>query len=211
MAIALTLVLLASAVLFDRLPELLITEERWDQADYVLVLGGGDCLAEAARRYLDGRAKHVLVVGRVRDPIVRLKIIPSFEETARRRLSDAGVPSQAIEVIPAEARTTWDQARALGPWLTTHPQAAIDVVCERLSSRRDRFVLRAALGPSRAGRLRVFGLSDSAIVEAGWWHHRYALKSVASACLAFAYDYFHGQPSERASPRASMACAEARQ
>jgi hypothetical protein len=189
-------VFVAALALIDRLPALLVTGERWDQADYVLVLGADNrCLAEAAQRYRDGRVKRVLLVGRYPEPIVRLKIVPSYDAAAQRKLAAEGVEPGAIVVVPAEARNSWDVARALGPWLAGHPSAKLDVVADRLSSNRDRFVLRSTLASSQAARLRVFGVRDPAIVERGWWHDRYALKCVAGACLGFAFDYLHGPPS----------------
>jgi hypothetical protein len=188
------LLLIGSAALFDRLPALLITEERWDQADYVLVLGRDDCLVEAAHQYRSGRAAQVLLVARAPEPVVQLQILPPFDELARRKLSKAGVPLPAIEVIPASARNCWEIARAFERWFVVHPRAKIDVLSDRLLSSRDRFVLRSVLSPEQSARVRVFGLPDPEIVERGWWRHRNALKSVAAACLTFAFDYFQGPP-----------------
>lgn len=190
--LAMVSLLVVAAVLFDRLPALLVCEERWEKADYLLILGSKSCVEEAARWYSQGRAERILLVGRWQTPAVQLKVLPPFEDEARQLLARSGIEPGAITEIAGSTRNTWDVARSLEPWLAAHPEAKIDVLTDRLASGHDRLVLGRWLGSERAGQLRVFGLPDPAIIEGGWWRHRYPLKAVAVAAFAFAFDYLHG-------------------
>jgi hypothetical protein len=179
-----------------RLPRRLICEETWDAPTYVLLDGGDRVFDEAVAWYRRDPTVRFLFVSRHRERIARLGIVPSFDEQVDKQLRARQVPKDSVEIIPGDARTPWDGARLLRPWLERHPTAKVEVFTWRLASANERAILDHELPVELARQVRVYGLPDRQLDESGWWHHRHSLKCVFGAGLAYVFDRLMGPPTE---------------
>ncbi len=97
------------------------------QADFVVVLGGGDGsrAATAAELYLQGYASRVIVSG----------CIPGTLEADLEILTEAGIPPDAITTLK-DAESTWEEARQVLDVLHAAQASSALVVTEAFHSRR---------------------------------------------------------------------------
>jgi uncharacterized SAM-binding protein YcdF (DUF218 family) len=97
------------------------------QADFIVVLGGGDGsrAATAAGLYLQGYARRVIVSG----------CIPGTLESDLEILAEAGIPADAIITLQ-DAESTWEEARQVFDVLHAEQVSSALVVTEAFHSRR---------------------------------------------------------------------------
>ncbi len=146
----------------------LIVEEPAAEADYALLLGGDDCVREAARFYHARTARRLLLVRRRPGRLQQLGVLESSETRSRKALARCGVPEEAVVTLPGEAATDWDSARGLRTWLDDHPGVVVRAFCDRFGSRRKRTVLDRVLGSDDAARVRLTALREAAYDESDW-------------------------------------------
>ena len=121
--------------------------------------------------------------------LVEVGAVPSFEQTCRRGLAKRGVPEDKVEAIRADARNTWDEARALGDWLNQHPQATISLACSPFAGGRLRYVFNKVFGPHNGSRVHLAALPDPSSAAAAWWRSRNGVKDFMYSWLDLAYTW----------------------
>jgi len=175
---------------------LLVVDEPCSDFSHVL-LGGGDHRFDiAAELYRKNPSRRLVLIEPCPSRLVRNGIIPSFENICRRELNARGVPNEAVELIPGEARNAWAAARLLRQWISDHPDARLLVLCNRFASRRQRSVLDAVLGPEDAARVFIRGLPDRRYHETNWWQSRCGAREFVFGSLALAYLWCRGEGRE---------------
>ena len=134
---------------FDALERLLEVEDEIGPADVLMVLAGGDGERElhAARLYRQDVAPVVVISPAVTEVMghpIRL------DRMATRYLRDAGVPAEAILVLPNSIRvsSTYDEARLFAEFARLRGWRKVVVVSDAYHSRRSAMTFRKALGPS---------------------------------------------------------------
>jgi hypothetical protein len=135
--------------------------------------------------------------------LVEIGAVPSFEQTCRRELAKRGVPENNVELIHADARNTWDEARALSDWLNRHPQATVSLACSPFAGGRMTYVFNKVLDPSARSRVRVIPLPDPASTAKGWWRSQSGVKDLMYAWLDLAYAWWMGDDAPAAQPSAA--------
>lgn len=121
----------------------------------VLFLHNGDAdsrALHAAELHKQGLAEQILLPRAEVSPSVERGIAPHDTEVSLELLAQAGVPREAVTVLPGKegASSTWDEAQILADWAAIHPVERILVVTTRMHSRRTRWTLRRALSTLEA-------------------------------------------------------------
>lgn len=158
-----------------------------------IVVWGGDRSFERAADYIGrGWAAQVLLIRLAERRLVRLRILPSDVETARRELVGRGVPAASIHIVRGAARHEVEAARRLANWINQHPHATVRVLCARFDSSRKLGILARQLGPDGRKRVTFEALPDRRFDETNWWRSRDGLKGFFNAALEAAYIWARG-------------------
>jgi hypothetical protein len=138
-------------------------------------------LAEAAARYKSGDGPHVLLSElSTRDGTFQTRIA-----LARDRLTKAGVPPDAIEVLP-EISNERDEASALREYLAGRGWLRIIAYAPEVRARRTRAVLHEA-GRAAGVDVRLIALPDPDVPLACWWCSWHAAEAVLGEYPKLAY------------------------
>jgi len=148
---------------------------------------------ETARLLHENGIRRVVFVQFRPDLVIRSGAVLPQHVQGRRALTSVGVPPGTIEIIPGDARNTWEAARQLQPWLKDHPTVRLLVLVHRLHSRHQRYVFDSVLEPSIAARIFVHAPMDSRCHEANWWKSRHGVKYVMFAGLELMYAWCRGE------------------
>jgi uncharacterized SAM-binding protein YcdF (DUF218 family) len=188
-AIAAVLVLGSSLAYLAREPLLtaaaraLTIDDAEAPADYLVVLGGN---AEtrpfaAAALYRQGFAPKVVIFRHQGERITDLGLAPTGDEVYRKVLELEGVPARAIVRLPAEVDSSWDEARALQRFLTSHPARRIILVTSAEHTRRARWIFRKMLAGATV-EVRTAPARHLGFDETNWWKHE-------DGVLAYLHEY----------------------
>ncbi len=174
----------------------LVVRDTSRKADFALILGGDRCYEEASRQYHAGTVRGILLIEFIPSRLVRIGVLPSDEELARRELSKHGVPETAIEIVRGQATSMWDAARHTEEWLNEHSGARLLILCPRFSARERRWIFSRVLGTGEAGDLTWHGLRDRRYDETTWWHRKEGVLDVFNSYVSLGYVWLNGeQPS----------------
>ncbi len=174
---------------------LLVADDPPARADYVLPLGADRGLDRAASLYRAGEAGAVLLVRGPRGRLEREHVLPPGVDIARRELARRAVPDAAVLVLPGESRGDWEAARRLGEWLRARPGATVVALCDRLGSRRERYILDAVLGAD-ARRVYLRAEPHRRFDETNWWRHKEGVLHVLTASIQLGYARLAGEDKE---------------
>ncbi len=178
----------------------LIVDSRRTHFDYLWIRSsdgiradGDFCYDRAVGLYSGNRCQGILVSQPCPSRLVQTEVVPCFETVARRELVGRGVPEEAILVLDGQSEDLWQDAGRIGSWLEDHADTRVLLVCERLESRRCRFVLDAVLGPERSARVGILGLPDEQYDETNWWKCRSGCKDLFYGYVGLAYSWWMGE------------------
>jgi hypothetical protein len=175
----------------------LVVDEPVETTDYLLILPGVDRrYDDAARRYHNGCASHILLLQRRPGRLERMGLQPTFEALSQRELAARGVPQDGITLIPVGVRNDWDRGRFLREWLQQQPDVRVAVLCDRFGGRRMRHIFDDTLGANCAAQVRLISLPDRLYDETNWWQHRVATVDLFASYIRFAYARLWGEPPE---------------
>jgi uncharacterized SAM-binding protein YcdF (DUF218 family) len=143
--------------------------EQPDRSDYVMLLNGDFDTRpfEVADLYHRGKAARVLITS-VNDSQPGLG--PSVHEVSRQILTRCGVPDARIDFLDSRCDSTFDEAKALEQFMTSHPEATFSVVTSDYHTRRSRWVLHNVLG-SRMSQVRLVSARTDAFNATNWWRN----------------------------------------
>lgn len=167
-----------------------------------LGIDGFEALDRAADWHRETAGTVLLILPRA-SRIVEIDAAPSFEQTCRRKLAKRGVSEDKVEAIRANARNTWDEARALGDWLNQHPQATVSLACSPFAGGRLRYVFNRVLGRQNSSRVRLAVLPDPTSDATAWWRSRSGVKDFMYAWLDLAYTWCAGDDEPVVQPSAA--------
>jgi uncharacterized SAM-binding protein YcdF (DUF218 family) len=151
------------------------------KADYVMVLNGGENTRPfaAAALVTAGWAPRALVAETAPTPAVIDGIIPPYHEINRKVFLKCGVPAANIAVLPGQAETTYDEARALAAFLQDHPDARVLVVTADCHTRRSRWVFARVLA-DRARQITFISAPTDEFPTDRWWQSQLGLLAIAT-------------------------------
>jgi uncharacterized SAM-binding protein YcdF (DUF218 family) len=170
--------------------ELWVVSDDLDQADAIVVLGGGLDVRPfaAADLYKRGISGRVLVanayLGQGRREV--LNLLPSHAELNRAVLVKHGVPSTAIIEFGDQVSSTYEEARAVLAWAKASGAKSVIVPMDIFSTRRVRWIFNRELAPAgirvtvQAATPREYGIDD-------WWRHEEGLISFQNEVIKFIY------------------------
>lgn len=190
---AVALLALGHQRLLRGLGQVLVVDQRPAEVDYVWARSGDHCYDEAAGWYRDKRIRRILLIDRYHDRMVQWGAMPSHAAKGRRALQLHAVPSEAVQVIPGEARDDWEEVRLLESWLQQHPQTRVLVLCNRFSSRYCRYLLDSVLEPQARDRVWVTALPDRRFDESDWWKVRSGVRGLMYGYLRLFYAWCQGE------------------
>lgn len=185
----------AAIVLLASSPAILPCFSRWldigqrpVKADYVMVLLGDEQTRPfvAAALAAEGWADTVLLTEIAPSPQTIDGISPPSHEIARDILVSRGVPPERIVLMPAEARSTFDEARALAGLLESRPNARVLAVTSDYHSRRSRWVFHHVLA-EQADKVTFVTAPTDYYVTDRWWRSQWGTRAVASEYLKLAF------------------------
>ncbi len=160
-------------------------------SDCVFVLGGGVEARPLAAAALVrcGLAKKVLVA-HVAPPVeARDGISPPEHELAIRVLVMRGVRREDIVVLGHNVLSTYDEARALGDYLQTSPNAHVIVPTHEFHTRRTRWILSQVLG-DRVRQVSLFSIPSEDFRPEIWWETEEGFITVTSEILKLTFYWF---------------------
>ncbi len=145
-------VLALLAYLF-RAPLLRATGRWWvvndpvEQADVVLVLGGGTEWRPfaAAEIYRAGKARRVLVTGTEQSPTVALGAKKPDEDIVRSVLDKLGVPASAVGSYTDSAGSCRDEAHAIRKWADANHIKTLLIPTDNFNTRRVKWIFERQL------------------------------------------------------------------
>lgn len=160
------------------------------RADYALLLAGDSQTRPlaVALLYKHGYVKQILLTQPVRNPHALIAGL-EFPEFTKRVLRHFGVPDSAIEVLPTEVSSTYDEALAAAPRLREHPQATCVVVTSDYHTRRGLWIVRRVI-PEAADRVFAFAAPTDDFSADDWWQTEYGFSTYSREYLRLLFYYF---------------------
>jgi uncharacterized SAM-binding protein YcdF (DUF218 family) len=151
------------------------------KADYVMVLNGGEDTRPfaAAALVTAGWAPQALVAETAPTPPVSDGIIPAYHDINRQVFLKCGVPAANVTILPGQAATTYDEARALAAFLQDHADARVLVVTNDYHTRRSRWVFARVLA-DRARQISFVSAPTDEFPMDRWWQSQLGLLVVAT-------------------------------
>jgi hypothetical protein len=144
----------------------------------------------AAQEFRLGKYKTVCVTGGPIEFGNALRAYRTFAECGRELLSHAGVPAEAMNVVPAavvEKDRTYASAVALQRWIAQKgiAERRINIAGNGAHSRRTRLLYEKALG---AGfQVGIFNVEERTFDPQGWWKTSSGFRIVLDEVIAYAY------------------------
>ncbi len=174
--------------------ELLIVKSEVASADAIVVLSGSSTYVErttwAAKLYREGRAPLVMLTndGLISGWDQKEQRNPYYYELAMRRLQDAGVPADRIQIVSGAAAGTYEESLQIREFATSHELKRLLVVTSAYHSRRAFWSMRRAF----VGTGIQIGIDSP---PPGWqtpspwlwWSRRWGWKVVGGEYVKMAY------------------------
>lgn len=174
--------------------KLLIVDAPLDHADAIAVLSGSAVIREraqfAAQLYKEGRARKIILTNDNQQGSWSSaeQRNPFFYERAAELLAGAGVPPEAIEILPKPVSGTLDEAILLRQYAAEHRLRSILVVTSAYHSRRALWTLRQVFANTgiTVGLVAV-PPGSQAPTPVTWWLHIRGWQMVASEYVKLIY------------------------
>jgi uncharacterized SAM-binding protein YcdF (DUF218 family) len=189
-AVGLAIIVLAIALVWQRHGPILERIGNWwgvsdqpQQADAIVVLGGGTTFrpAAAAALYRQGFASNILIS----NPSEAGTDLPASQPD-RDILLGLGVPATAIADFGENPSSTYDEAVAIRDWATASHARRIIVPTGIFSARRTRWIFERELTPAGIEVL-VVALQSPNYLPADWWRHRSGRNEFQREVLKYLY------------------------
>jgi uncharacterized SAM-binding protein YcdF (DUF218 family) len=128
----------------------------------------------------------VLIAECAPTPAVDDRLIPPYHEIGRLVLIQRGVPASDITILPARAKTTFDEAKALAAFLDDKPDARVLLVTNDYHTRRGRWIFAHVLG-DRMGQVTLVSAPSDDCPPDRWWRTLSGVEFVPTEYLKFAF------------------------
>ena len=179
---------LARGTLLPAVAHWLDVGQRPQPADAIMLLTGeAETRAfAAAALYKAGWAPRIFVSTVARHPEAEQTAMLREHEVNLRVLSACGVPKKDVTVLDAEARTTFDEAKALSGSLEKAGHVRILLVTNGYHTRRARWIFTEVVGSEAATILPISVPSDE-FAEESWWRSERGFAAIAGECLKLGF------------------------
>ena len=179
---------LARGALLPAVAHWLDVGQRPQPADAIMLLTGeAETRAfAAAALYKAGWAPRIFVSTVARHPQAEQTAMLREHEVNLRVLSACGVPKRDVTVLDADARTTFDEAKALSASLEKAGHLRILLVTNGYHTRRARWIFAEVVGSEAATILPVSVPTDE-FDEASWWRSEGGFVAVVGECLKLGF------------------------
>ncbi|MBI3862555.1 MAG: hypothetical protein HY290_11745 [Planctomycetia bacterium] len=167
---------------------LLIVDESGSQSPAILMLNGDRCFDVAAQRVSDDEARLMLVRGNP-GRLVKMGIVPPADEMARRELHKRHVPDKAVSLLSTSPVGGLELPGELVKWLLQHPETEVDVLCDRLSSRRLDVLIRRSANHDLRRKIHIVALPNRNYDETNWWRSKPGAMAVLNGLLRLGFQY----------------------
>jgi uncharacterized SAM-binding protein YcdF (DUF218 family) len=158
-----------------------VVSDSVDQADAIVVLGGGLDIrpAAAADLYKRGISRRVLVAKAESDQGRHASLI-------REALLQDGVPPAAIVEFGYRLHSTYGEARGVLEWAKINDVNSVIIPIDIFFTRRARWIFNHELGPAGI-RSTVHAVTPKTYSVDNWWQHEAGLVSFRNELIKFAY------------------------
>jgi uncharacterized SAM-binding protein YcdF (DUF218 family) len=165
-----------------------VVEDVVEQADAIVVLGGGIDTRPfaAAELFRRGLAPQVLVANVRPGAAERLELAVSHTRRNRDVLVWLGVPAQAIVEFGDEVSNTYQESKALAAWVRATGARRVIVVSDAFPSRRVRWLFRRELEPLGV-RVQVNASAPADYPLAAWWRDERGIVDFQNEVLKYFY------------------------
>lgn len=163
-------------------------------ADAIVILMGSfpERVLQAVDLYREGKADRIIIVEEYMGPFRQLEErgvdILSNTEQAVKSLVSLGVPADSIILLPGDARSTLDEARSVGRYISLNRENdTLLLVSSSAHTRRAWMIFKTALG-TRNNNLCI-GVSPSAYSGFNpdrWWRRKEDIQTVITEYLKIA-------------------------
>ncbi len=177
---------------------LLVARAELPRAEAIVVLGGSSTYIERARRaaeaYREGRAPKILLTddGQRGGWSSAEQRNPLFVERAADELKRAGVPGEAIEVLPRTVTSTYDEAVLLREYADARETRSFIIVTSGYHSRRALWTARQVFrGSGVQVGLEPVAPGDETPAPHLWWLGARGWEMVAGEYVKAVYYWAH--------------------
>ncbi|MDX6693402.1 MAG: hypothetical protein QOF02_1005 [Blastocatellia bacterium] len=187
-----------SALAWVAAEELIVSVELPKRADAIVVLSGSKAYVERARRaaqlFHEGRAAKIILTNDNQQSgwSVEQQANPFFIERAAAELNSAGVPADAIEMLPQAVTSTHEEASLLREYASAHGLRSILIVTSAYHSRRALWTWLTVFEESSVQLgLDAVAPGDQTPRPAVWWLQPRGWPMVAGEYFKLIYYRFH--------------------
>ena len=170
------------ATILGALGREMVSTDRLEKADVMLVLAGGTPERElaAADLYREGIAPQILLTrepeGTARTAVrARGVPLPDAIEARMQIMQALGVPRTALLPLPGVVESTFGEAEEVRLWLTRHPAKSLLIVTSPFHTARARFIFDRRLKDTGV-QVRMSAASIQPFDPALWWTSRTNLR-----------------------------------
>ena len=169
------------AYIFRTVAKLWIMSDRLDEADAIVVLGGGLGVrpAAAAELYKRGISKQVIVATAETD-------CGHHARLNRNILIRRGVPPEAIRPFRYDVLSTYGEAQAVREWAGIRQAKSMVLPTDIFSTRRVRWIFNRVLRPMGI-RATVYAAAPPGYSVDDWWKHRAGWAAFRNELIKYAY------------------------
>ena len=155
------------------------------KTDYVMLLNGDRETRpfKVADLCMQGFATRVLITTTVSDP---RSSAPKHHDVIREILLRCGVAGDKITLIDSRVRTTFDEAKTLGDFLSQRPDVRVSVVTNEYHTRRSRWVFAKVLGP-KMRQVRFVSAPTDRFNANNWWKNEDGFTVYGSEFFKFGF------------------------
>jgi uncharacterized SAM-binding protein YcdF (DUF218 family) len=168
--------------------KLWVVSDDLDQADAIVVLGGGLDVrpSAAADLYKRGISHQILVANAFTGPGQREDLFPSHADLNKEILLKRGVPLAAIAEFGDQPSSTYEEARAILAWAKTSGARSVIIPIDFFSTRRVRWIFNRELAPAGV-RVIVRAVTPPNYSIDNWWQHENGLINFQNEVIKFIY------------------------
>ena len=170
--------------LFTALGGYLVVRDEPTAADAVVVLSGGTAerTMAGAAVYRRGLAPEIILTRNRRSPAMEDLIgrgftIPDNADIERSILIQAGIPPEAVSILPGTVDSTIDEARGTAEYASREGYEKITVVTSSYHTRRALMTFRQYLEPGGVA-VRVWAAPESEFRPESWWKSRSMVRTL---------------------------------
>ena len=169
-----------------------IVNDPMDQADAVVVLGGGLDQRPfiAAELFTKGTVPLVLVAEPALGPATKMSLVPADVDVTLSILKKQGVPDSAVQRFGKEVRSSRDEAVALHEWVKLHPVKRIIIPTEPFHTRRVKWFFSRELKDTGV-ELAVVAIPNPRYDAEHWWESEESFLSFFNEIVKTFYYYLH--------------------